>query len=76
MDIVLSGYRHSSVSLSGIIIIIIIIIIIQQWILTKNYTVFKLRSDLDMLLLYLYSLSHHPENGGMSARNILVAAIQ
>jgi hypothetical protein len=39
---------------------------IYSWILTENYTIFKLRSDLDTFYLYLYSCSHQPYNGHMS----------
>lgn len=50
--------------------------VIQQWILTKNYTSLKLGSDLDAYELYLYSSSHHAEDGHKWLKNMLVTSMQ
>lgn len=38
--------------------------------------VFKLWSDLDTFLLYLYSYYLHPEDGHVSCRSMLVSTVQ
>jgi hypothetical protein len=49
---------------------------IHSLILTENYTIFKLRGDLDTFYLYLYSCSHQPYNDHMSGLNMLMTTMQ